>query len=88
MGISNFSIFSKFLAKDGVSPVFQAMTKSSNKFGSNMDTAMNKAKKGLMSLKGALTVAGAAMTAVATAVPVKSFADWEKGWYHALEIRF
>lgn len=79
MGISNFSIFSKFLAKDGVSPVFKNMTKSSEKFDNRLNSGIVKSRASLMSLKASLTAVGVAITAVATAVPVKSFADWEKG---------
>ena len=79
MGISNFSIFSKFLAKDGVSPVFSTMTKSSKKFDDRMNTGINRTKAGLLSLKTALQGIAVGLAAVATAVPVKSFADWEKG---------
>lgn len=79
MGVTNFSVFSKFLAKDGVSPVFKNMTKSSDKFGNKMQSGITKTKAGLMSLKTALSGAAVAITAVATAVPVKSFADWQKG---------
>lgn len=79
MGISNFSIFSKFLAKDGVSPVFKNMTNSSAKFDNRMNSGIAKTKASLMSLKASLTAVGVAITAVATAVPVKTFADWEKG---------
>lgn len=79
MGISNFSIFSKFLAKDGVSPVFRNMTSSSKKFDNSMNSGITKTKASLMSLKASLTAVGVAITAVATAVPVKTFADWQKG---------
>lgn len=79
MGVTNFSIFSKFLAKDGVSPVFKTMTKSSEKFDNRMNSGITKAKAGLMSLKTALTGVAVGLTAVATAVPVKTFADWQKG---------
>lgn len=79
MGISNFSIFSKFLAKDGVSPVFKNMTKSSEKFDNRMNSGIAKTKASLMSLKTTLTTVGVAIAAVATAVPVKGFADWQKG---------
>ena len=79
MGVSNFSIFSKFLAKDGVSPVFKNMTKSSEKFDNRMNSGIAKTKAGLLSLKSTLTTVGVAIAAVATAVPVKGFADWQKG---------
>ena len=79
MGVSNFSIFSKFLAKDGVSPVFKNMTKSSEKFDNRMNSGIAKTKASLLSLKTTLTTVGVAIAAVATAVPVKGFADWQKG---------
>lgn len=79
MGVTNFSIFSKFLAKDGVSPVFSKMSKSSKKFDNNTTTAFAKAKAGATALTASLKGLVLGLTAVATAVPVKGFADWEKG---------
>ena len=79
MGVTNFSIFSKFLAKDGVSPVFSKMSKSSKKFDNNTTTAFAKAKAGATALTASLKGLAAGLIAVATAVPVKGFADWEKG---------
>lgn len=79
MGVTNFSIFSKFLAKDGVSPVFSKMSKSSKKFDTDTTTAFAKAKANAIAFKNSLKLIGPALTAIATAVPVKSFADWQKG---------
>lgn len=81
MGVTNFSIFSKFLAKDGVSPVFGNMTKSSKKFGTNTQTAIEKTKAAMTGLKKTVTATAAALTALGTAaiVPYRAFSDWEKG---------
>ena len=46
MGVSNFSVYSNFKARDGVSPVFSAMTKKATIFDKIMGK-FNLTQKGL-----------------------------------------
>lgn len=81
MGISNFSIFTSFKAKDGVSPVFRSMKNASDKTTLGMASGMAKAKVAIAAVKTAAVATAAAITAIGTAalVPYKAFSDWEKG---------
>ena len=44
MGVSNFSIFTAFKAKDGISPVFKTMSSASDKAATRFKAGMDKAK--------------------------------------------
>lgn len=79
MGASTFSICTKFIAKDGVTGIFGKMSGGASKFGKNVQSNMGKAKAAIMSVKGACVGIIGALTAVGTFVPLKQFADWEKG---------
>lgn len=79
MGVSNFSVYSSFKAKDGVTPVFKTMTAKGAVAGTALSGAFGKAKMALMSLKTAAVTAGAAIAAIGAFAPIKAFADWEKG---------
>lgn len=79
MGASTFSICTKFIAKDGVTGIFNKMSGGASKFGNNVQSNVGKAQAALMSLKGACIGIIGALTAVGTFVPLKQFADWEKG---------
>lgn len=81
MGVSNFSVFTSFKAKDGVSPAFANMTQKAGKFGNKVQSQSIKAKAAMIALKNTAVAATAAIVAIGTAgfVPVKAFADWEKG---------
>lgn len=79
MGVSNFSVYSSFKAKDGVTPVFKTMTAKGAVAGTALSGAFGKAKVALMSLKTAAVTAGAAIAAIGAFAPIKAFADWEKG---------
>ena len=79
MGASTFSICTKFIAKDGITGIFGKMSGGASKFGKNVQSNMGKAKAAIMSVKGACVGIIGALTAVGTFVPLKQFADWEKG---------
>lgn len=81
MGVSNFSVFTVFKAKDGVSPVFKNMTSASDKASTKFHTGMAKAKAAVVAVKTAAVGTVAAITAIGTAaiIPYKAFSDWEKG---------
>ena len=79
MGASTFSICTKFIAKDGVTGIFGKMSGGASKFGKNVQSNMGKAKAAIMSVKGACVGIIGALTAVGAFVPLKQFADWEKG---------
>ena len=79
MTAATFSICTKFLAKDGVTGVFKNMSGGAAKFGKNVQSNMGKAKAAIMSVKGACVGIIGALTAVGAFVPLKQFADWEKG---------
>lgn len=79
MSASTFSICTKFIAKDGVTGIFGKMSSGASKFGKNVQSNMGKAKAAIMSVKGACAGIIGALTAVGAFVPLKQFADWEKG---------
>ncbi|MBO4738855.1 MAG: phage tail tape measure protein [Bacteroidales bacterium] len=79
MGLSEFSVFTAFKARDGVSPVFKAMTNKGNAAGLQIAGSMTKAKVAIMAVKTACVAAAGAIAAVGAFVPLKAFADWEKG---------
>lgn len=79
MVASTFSICTKFIAKDGVTGIFGKMSGGASKFGKNVQSNMGKAKAAIMSVKGACVGIIGALTAVGAFVPLKQFADWEKG---------
>ena len=81
MGVSNFSIFTAFKAKDGISPVFKTMSSASDKAATRFKAGMDKAKIAVTALKTTAVATAAAITTIGTAaaVPYKAFSDWEKG---------
>lgn len=79
MGLTNFSIFTVFKAKDGVTPVFKHIIKNGNTVGLSISKSMSKAKTSMLVLKSTCATVSAAIAAVGAFAPLKAFADWEKG---------
>lgn len=79
MGVSNFSVYSSFKAKDGVTPVFKTMTAKGAVAGNALSGAFGKAKMAVMALRTAVVAVSGAIAAIGACVPLKAFADWEKG---------
>lgn len=79
MGVSNFSVYSSFKAKDGVTPVFKTMTAKGAVAGNALSGAFGKAKMAVIALRTAVVAASGAIAAIGACVPLKAFADWEKG---------
>lgn len=81
MGVSNFSVYTKFKAADGVSPAFRNMTQHAAKFGNKVQSQSAKAKAAIMGIKNAAKVTAVTVAAIGTALllPLKAYADWEKG---------
>lgn len=79
MGVSDFSIFTAFKAKDGVSPVFKSIIKNSNSASLSIASGMSRAKMAVIGLKTACTTVATAIAAIGAFVPLKAFSDWEKG---------
>lgn len=79
MGVSDFSVFTAFKAKDGVSPVLTKMMKKGDEASVRLTGGFAKAKAGVMALKTAVVGLAAGIAAVGAFVPLKAFADWEKG---------
>lgn len=79
MGISNFSVYSSFKAKDGVTPVFKTMTAKGAVAGNALSGTFVKAKAAVLALKTAVVAVGGAIAAMGAFVPLKAFAEWEKG---------
>jgi len=79
MGLTNFSIFTVFKAKDGITPVFKHIIKNGNTVGSNISKSMAKARGSILALKTACRTVSIAIAAVGAFAPLKAFTDWEKG---------
>lgn len=79
MGLTKFSIFTAFKAKDGVTPVFKHIIKNSNTTGLSISNSMAKARTSMLALKSACISITGAIAAVGAFAPLKAFADWEKG---------
>ena len=67
MGVSNFSIFTAFKAKDGISPVFKTMSSASDKAATRFKAGMDKAKIAVTALKTTAVATAAAITTIGTA---------------------
>ena len=79
MGLTNFSIFTVFKAKDGITPVFKHIIKNGNTVGANISKSMAKARGSILALKTACRTVSIAIAAVGAFAPLKAFTDWEKG---------
>ena len=79
MGFTNFSIFTVFKAKDGITPVFKHIIKNGNTVGANISKSMAKARGSILALKTACRTVSIAIAAVGAFAPLKAFTDWEKG---------
>ncbi|MBR1619602.1 phage tail tape measure protein [bacterium] len=79
MGLKNFSIFTIFKAKDGVTPVFKHIIKNGNTAGLSISRSMSKARLSILALKSACVTVTGAIAAVGAFAPLKAFSDWEKG---------
>lgn len=79
MGLTKFSIFTAFKAKDGVTPVFKHIIKNGNTTGLSITRSMSKAKSTMLALKSACFAVSGAIAAIGAFAPVRAFADWEKG---------
>lgn len=77
--MTGFSLFTKFEAKDGITPTFKSMVQSAGDFKTKTSLAVKTLKSDFQNLKNSVLSVNTGLTALAIITPVKTFAQWEKG---------
>lgn len=77
--MTGFSLFTKFEAKDGITPTFKSMVQSAGDFKTKTSLAVKTLKSDFQNLKNSVLSVNTGLTAMAVVLPYKTFSQWHKG---------